>query len=54
MRQKLVQLGIQTMGHIATAGVVVLLVSAWVLTSPLVQLGDWIAHSRKERIKEKL
>jgi hypothetical protein len=47
MRQKLAHLGIQATGHIATAGVVVFLVLAWAITSPLVRLGDQLAGSRK-------
>ena len=40
MRQKLAQFGIHATGHIVTAGVVVFLVLAWLLTGPLVQLSD--------------
>jgi hypothetical protein len=54
MRQKLVQFGIQTTGHIATAGLVAFLVLAWALTSPFVWLNDWLADNRREKIKEKL
>ncbi|HTX22219.1 MAG TPA: DUF3185 family protein [Candidatus Aquilonibacter sp.] len=51
MRQKLVQFGVQATGYVVTLGVVVLLVLAWTLTSPLVWLGDWLASNRKQRGK---
>jgi hypothetical protein len=49
MRQKLLQFGIQATGHIATISLVVFLVVAWALTSPLIRLGDWLAGSRVEK-----
>jgi hypothetical protein len=51
MRQKLAQLGIQATGHIATAGVVIFLILAWAITSPLVRLGDQLADSGKVKNK---
>lgn len=48
MRPKLVQFGIQAAGYIVTFGVVVFLVLAWMLTSPFVWLGDWLANNRKQ------
>ncbi|HSY75141.1 MAG TPA: hypothetical protein VK810_06705 [Dongiaceae bacterium] len=47
MRQKLAQFGIHTTGHIVTAGVVVFLIFAWLLTGPLVQLSDKFAAAGK-------
>lgn len=52
MRQKIVQFGVQTAGDLITAGVVVFLVSAWILTSPLIQLIDLVAGKRKVKTKE--
>ena len=51
MRQKLAQFGVQAMGHIATVSLVVILVVAWALTSPLVRLSDWLAGDRKGKLK---
>jgi hypothetical protein len=51
MRQKLAQFGVQTIGHVVTAGVVVFLVLAWMLTSPFVQLGDRLAGHGKIKAK---
>jgi hypothetical protein len=52
-RQKLAQFGIQAMGNVVTAGVVVFLVLAWVLTSPLIRMVDLVAGNGKEKTKDK-
>lgn len=49
--KKLAQLGVHATGHIATVSLVVILVVAWVLTSPLVRLSDWLADNRKGKTK---
>ena len=54
MRQKLVQFGVQTTGHIVTAGLVVFLVLAWMLTSPLVQLSDKLMGNGKGKFKTRV
>jgi hypothetical protein len=37
--------------HILVIGVAGLLILAWILTGPLFQLGQWIAHRGKLKIK---
>jgi hypothetical protein len=54
MRQKLVQFGVQTTGNIVTAGLVVFLVVAWMLTGPLVQLSDRLANGKARLKREKI
>jgi hypothetical protein len=51
MRQKLIQFGVQAAGNVVTIGVIVFLVVAWALSSPLIRLSDWLAGSRKEKLK---
>lgn len=47
MRQKLAQFGIQTVGNMVTVGVVIFLVLAWIITSPLIQLIDRVGGTLK-------
>jgi len=51
LRQKISQFGVQTAGNIVTAGVVVFLVLAWLLTDPFVQLGNLFAGNGKVKTK---
>jgi hypothetical protein len=52
-RQKFAEFGVQAMGNVITAGVVVFLVLAWVLTSPLIRLVDLVAGNGKDKTKNK-
>jgi hypothetical protein len=54
MRQKLAQFGVQAMGNIVTAGLVVFLVLAWMLTGPLVQLSDRLTGNGKAKLKTRV
>ena len=54
MRQKLVQFGVQTAGDFVAAGVVAFLVTAWIFSSPFIQLIDQIASNRKVKAKEQI
>lgn len=47
--QKLGDLGVQLVGNAVTFGLVTFLVAAWLLTSPLVRLGDWLAARRRKK-----
>jgi hypothetical protein len=51
--QKIARFNVQAIGHIFTAGLVVVLVLAWALTGPFFQLNEWIAHRRKLKIENK-
>ena len=53
MFQKLAQFGVHAAGNVVTVAVIALLVLAWVLTSPLVWLGDRIVEKRKRKSKTK-
>jgi hypothetical protein len=50
MRQKLAQFGIQTVGNMVTVGVVIFLVLAWMITSPLIQFIDRVGGTLKVKI----
>jgi len=54
MRQKLVQFGVQAAGNLVAAGVVAFLVTAWILTSPFIQLIDRIASNGNVKVKEQI
>jgi hypothetical protein len=52
--QKLARFGVQATGHIASRSAVVLLVLAWVITSPLVQLSDLLFAGNEKNKNEKI
>jgi hypothetical protein len=53
MRQKLAAFSIQAVGNVVTAGVIIFLILAWVLTSPVIQLMDQVADDGKAKTKNK-
>ncbi len=46
-RQKFARFSVQAVGNVVTAGVVIVLVLAWILTSPFFQFMDHVAGSGK-------
>jgi hypothetical protein len=53
MFQKFAQFGVQATGSIVATGVVVFLVLAWLVTSPMIRLIDQLVDKRKEKTKNK-
>jgi hypothetical protein len=51
MSQKFIYFATQAIGNVVTAGVVVFLVLAWVLTAPFIQLCDQFAGNAKVKNK---
>jgi hypothetical protein len=49
--QKMMRFSFLVMGYAFTAGLTVFLVLAWVLTGPLFQIGEWIAHEENKKAK---
>jgi hypothetical protein len=45
--QKIARFNVQTIGHVFTAGLIVVLLLAWALTGPFFQLNEWIAQRRE-------
>jgi low affinity Fe/Cu permease len=52
MAEKTAQFVVQAVGNVVAIGVALLLVMAWVITGPFIQLGDRLAQ-RKFKIREK-
>jgi hypothetical protein len=49
--QKLGRFGVQALGHFAALSLALFLILAWMLTGPFFQLGEWIAHRGKFKMK---
>jgi hypothetical protein len=45
--QKIARFNVLAIGHVFTAGLIVVLLLAWALTGPFFQLNEWVAHRRK-------
>jgi hypothetical protein len=54
MRQKFAQFVVQAAGNFIAVGVVGFLVTAWILTSPLIQVIDQIASNGKIKAREQV